>query len=702
MSFFADSQAMSGGQIPFQRTIDPSKLGMFLNLEQAELLRLQRYREFWRFYYGKHWNFIREDGDPLVTFNYYKKVIDKSVAFLLGKGFNLTVPDPLMSLTGPFIKEVWKANGGKLGLKLQWDIGLMGGITGDVFIMVTYRESSALDRRINPFSEGSIVIQLLGSEQVFPDWDPLNLDVMRSVRIETLYYDARPTADFGEDDRSSEGRQLNIRRYTQIITPETITEHLQGTEAQVRPNVLGEVPIVHIKNLPAPKEPYGVADGLELIDVNKEINEKATDISDMVNYHAQPVTVVTGAKAKDLEKGPRMVWSGLPTDAKVTNLRLEGEIGASREYLELVKETFLEMADTPEGALGKNQPISNTAGVALHMQYLPAVEKMRRKKPAYEGGFEDVNYFILRIGHVMKLLDLPFDICKNCGGKVALALEPRKDPTTGEVMMRDGKQVIDRVPRCYHMHPETYEYLDPMDMKVRFVRQYSFGSEVREEPYWRVLAEHREISRSFWDPSPQTTIDVEAKNEDAEVQRVAKGQTPSDEHSPAVEKVEAEMPPMPPSQIEVPAEPEQVRIVIQFFDARTGEIEREREVLRTLVPTDCIHPVYLNPYENEVEMNDPLPKDEHLRAQLHKQYLQMKVVSRKWVQRQIPEIAPHMVEIDEEIKDDIAEFGNDFVGIQQTEMQGMEMEMNAQADSPPSMQTGETAGQERGLNTGRQ
>ena len=64
LSFFTNSGNSYGSAIPFQRIVEPAQLGMFLNLEQAELLRIQRYNEHWRFYFGKHWIF---DRDPFET-----------------------------------------------------------------------------------------------------------------------------------------------------------------------------------------------------------------------------------------------------------------------------------------------------------------------------------------------------------------------------------------------------------------------------------------------------------------------------------------------------------------------------------------------------------------------------------------------------------------------------------------------------------
>ena len=700
MTFFADSSGAAGGAVPYQRTIDPNKLGMLLNLEQAELLRLQRYREHWRFYYNKHWAFAREDGDPLVTFNYAKKFIDKSAYFLVGKGFNISVPEPLVHATAPFLREVWKYNKRE---RLLWDMALMGGVTGDVFAMVTYREPSSLERRIFPHAQGRIVINLLGSEQVFPDWDPLNKDTMRSVRIETLFYDARPVDDIGADDRSSEGRQLNIRRYTQIITPDSITEHLQGEEPTVRPNILGEIPLVHIKNLPAPNEPYGLPDLLELIDVQREMNEKATDVSDIVNYHASPITVITGAKAKQLERSPRQIWSGLPKDASVFNLENRGDLGAAREYVDFVKEVMMDLSDTPEGSLGKMQTISNTAGVALHMQYQPLMEKTEKKRSQYGAGLEAINYYVLRIGQVMGLINLPFDIDRKSSGKIAL------------VEVEPGV----RERRAFCMNPHTLQFMDPMEMKLKFVRKYSFGDEIRESPYWRILLEHRGVSRSFWDPEPPTSLeDEEARKRDEENKQRdedAKGTPAPAAAAPGVPppkpagvpkrlETRPDVPKLPPMQIDVPEEPEEVTYVVELWDSKTGEKVGERRVTRTLVPCGDEMPEYLNPYESTVQFNDPLPKDKHLQAQLFGQYRQMGLVSKRWCQEQIPEIAPDIELIARQLEREAAESGAK--APPPTEEQGKELDQ-AMGDSEGTGPGGpdkdaKKGAKERGNDTGRQ
>jgi hypothetical protein len=71
------------------------------------------------------------------------------------------------------------------------------------------------------------------------------------------------------------------------------------------------IPVVHIPNIPVSGSPWGLSDAHDIISVNRSYNEISTDIADIINYHAAPVTIVIGAKASNLEKGAKKVWAGL-------------------------------------------------------------------------------------------------------------------------------------------------------------------------------------------------------------------------------------------------------------------------------------------------------------------------------------------------------------------------------------------------------
>lgn len=666
--------------------MEPAQLGFFLNLEQAELLRIQRYNEGWRFYFGKHWLFKREDGEPLVTFNYYRKIIDKAAAFLVAKGFVIRTPESLEQVTKPFLDEVWEYNARG---QISWDFATTGGVTGDVFALLTFEEPSPMQRRINPFSQGHVRINLLGSEQVYPTWDPLNTDTLIAARIETIYYAERGTRQLDREDRvNHEGRQLYTKRFTQIITRDQIVEQYHGDMPMIRPNVLGEIPLVHIKNLSLPKEYYGLPDGADLIDLQREFNEKATDISDTVNYHSAPVTIIFGAKAKQLQRDPRQIWSGLPKDARVENLKLDGDLQAAQSYLELVKKCIHELSDTPEGALGAMQPISNTSGVALHMQYQPLIEKTRRKKAQYEPGFEQMNYFILRIGMTKGLINLPFDICKRCQGRIIEVHTGQKaliwNPETKAYEETEIKKK-----RCYHIDKQTLEFTDPKEMRMKWWRQYGFGNELREMPLDEIQEEIRTQKRSFWDYTvlqekmlEKWRADNAAKLQQAHSTAVDNATPPTPPATPEGVQAPEQPPhippkspalipvanvapptiqpppmlkiqPLPDGEVEVPEEPEMVDVVRQYLNPETGAIALTRTETLYLVPTGCKRPQYLNPFETKVEFQDVLPKDEALQAQLYAQYQENGWVDAYWCQEKIPEIAADAPDIRRRMKPEV-------------------------------------------------
>ena len=111
--------------------------------------------------------------------------------------------------------------------------------------------------------------------------------------------------------------------------------------------------------------------------------------------NSAPVTVITGAKANQLEKGPKKVWGNLPKDANVFNLDMTTNLSGPIAYLEMLKQAMHEMTGVPQGALGEKQQISNTSGVALAIQYQPMMNRFSLKTNQYGFGIERINELIL-------------------------------------------------------------------------------------------------------------------------------------------------------------------------------------------------------------------------------------------------------------------------------------------------------------------
>jgi hypothetical protein len=127
------------------------------------------------------------------------------------------------------------------------------------------------------------------------------------------------------------------------------------------------------------------------------MNEKNTDVSDIINYHSAPITIIQGAKAKDLERGARKVWGGIPKDAKIFNLELHSDLNASNNFIDRIKTAIHELSNTPEDTLGKSAAISNTTGVALQIKYSPLMEKTWIKRQTYGKGIREICKLILKL-----------------------------------------------------------------------------------------------------------------------------------------------------------------------------------------------------------------------------------------------------------------------------------------------------------------
>lgn len=373
---------------------------------REEMIRINTEIEYWRFYRGQQWKTKRISGEPQNTVNYCRAFVDKGASFLMGKGFTIKAKSEASDIIKPVIDEVWDDNNREL---VALDMAQAGGVTGNAWVKVVVEE---FDGETLPFMKelypnGRIRLIVLPTYTVFPTWHAHDKD--RMVRCRIIY-------PVKLEVRQIDG-SVNYEEvwYKEEITPEYIREYVNDDLLEERENLLGEIPVVRIKNLPLSGEPLGMSDLQDIVPLQKELNLKSTDISDIINYHAAPITIIIGAKGSNLEKGARKIWSGLPKDAEVFNLELKGELKAASDYLDFIKTSMFELAHMPEDAFGKKLNISNTSGIALHIKNQPLMELTRNKTITYGEGIKQINRLILRYA---KLIEHPsFDLNKFDGLK---------------------------------------------------------------------------------------------------------------------------------------------------------------------------------------------------------------------------------------------------------------------------------------------
>ena len=365
-------------------TISISPLGLVeLADEEFEVHgpRLNRYSLNWAMYLGHHWSYRRETGESQMVYNYYRAFTDFIINFTFGRGASFRSPAATEAIIPDVLKRVWEIDNDKHGV--MWEMGQQGGVSGDCFVKVAYEE--AYEDSVGGQHPGRVRILPLNSSFAFPEFHPH--DRSRLIRFKLKY------RFWGT---SVEGTR-QVYTYTEILTDDRIEEYINDELIDSRPNPIGVVPIIHIPNVRISGSPWGLADCHDVITLNRAYNETATDIADIVNYHAAPVTIITGAKIQNLEKGPKKVWGGLPKDAQVFNLEGGGSgLQGALEYLKVLKTSMHEMIGVPESALGQVQPISNTSGVALAIQYQPLMNRYQQKMIQYGEGLRRINELVLK------------------------------------------------------------------------------------------------------------------------------------------------------------------------------------------------------------------------------------------------------------------------------------------------------------------
>jgi hypothetical protein len=364
-------------------TISISPLGLVeLADEEFEVHgpRLNRYSLNWAMYLGHHYSYRRQTGESQMVLNYFRAFTDFIINFTFGKGVSFRSPKQTEAIVPELLERVWEVDNCKA--TVLWEMGQQGSVSGDCFIKVAYEE--AYKDAAGRFHPGRVRVLPLNSSFCFPEFHPHDRERLVRFKLKYRFWGT-----------SLEGTR-QVFTYTEILTEDVIEEYINDELIDSRPNPLGVIPVIHIPNVRISGSPWGLSDCNDVININRTYNETATDIADIVNYHAAPVTVIIGAKASQLEKGANKVWGGLPKDARVENLEggSQGLKGAM-EFLLMLKKSMHEMVGVPETALGQAQPISNTSGVALSIQFQPLMNRYHQKIIQYRRGLERVNELIL-------------------------------------------------------------------------------------------------------------------------------------------------------------------------------------------------------------------------------------------------------------------------------------------------------------------
>jgi len=375
----------------------------FLELDwrNAAIQRLYRYRENWAFYRGDQFQQMTKDGKKKMVLNYCRTIVDKSVDWMAATPPVIKAP-PGNEYAADVVNLVLDMNDYP---RMVYDLFQIGSVSGDAYLQTTL-VTSTLDpvtgeRTELPKDKWWISVRSVNSHYVYPIYNP-DYTRMEACLIQYPISTASPLVIATDPDAVNREKAL----YSLYITPYEIREWINRAEVPGSPreNILREIGVAHIANLPLATSAFGFADIDPIKELNQDLNTAMTSVREIMDYHAKPVTLIFGARASQLEKAAYRLWC-LPADARVENLQLQGELTIANQYLEQIKLSLGEFSNTPMAALSEIPGLANTSEAALKTLFMPSIEKAQRKELTYGGGLLETAGTIIRIAE--GFLDIP-------------------------------------------------------------------------------------------------------------------------------------------------------------------------------------------------------------------------------------------------------------------------------------------------------
>jgi len=403
--------------------------------EAAQLERLMRYEKNWRAFFGLNLsspgnNAEKKEKSTEARINYVQITVLRNLAFAFSKPWQLTLDHPPVENENGDLPNAEKEQRAKLaemvrftddvinkdnpGDNMRLEGALFCGVVGDTVLVaspvlpeslsVKYLESGV---PVADLQDALIQVRAINPMFCHPEFAADGITLSRLViRYPTVFNNSTQMV----------GNTSVAGVFEQDITKEKIIEKIYNTEgkelnSKEMPNPIGRVYAVWIKNIVSPG-PFGIDDVSYIRGIVEEFNDKLVDISDIIDYHTAPTTLVFGARVGNIEKGANKVWSGLPEKARVENLKLDGDLPAMNTFTENLRRMIKETTGVNAAALGEDLAISNTSGVALHMRFYSMLAIAELKWASWKPHVANLSEIILMWGQYLKQITIPAGIMR--------------------------------------------------------------------------------------------------------------------------------------------------------------------------------------------------------------------------------------------------------------------------------------------------
>lgn len=405
--------------------------------------RFARYAEALAFYEGHQWRGKRRPGEQRLTFNYARALVRKVASYIFPAPVTFSVPPVANAPSAPDSQAVASdalelaARRAELALaetlarndtaRLDVELCIEAAVLGDAALKVTWDTA-----RSEP------VIAGVNPATLVARWAPDNprhvVEVMQAYGL-TGDLVATMFGPFLAPRSLSALSPDRVYPVTERWTATRWTVEVAGQRVRDGENPYGWIPYVIVANTPRPHAFWGESDLLDLYDVCRELNMRMSVVSRVLELSGAPIAVLENVDGSDgITVGPGAKWE-LPEGAKAYLLDLlsGGGVQLHIDYINLLYRALHDLSETPRTAFGDSGRV--LSGAALEVEVQPLVQKVRRKRHAWESVFRERNARVLDLLERFGGVDLG-------GLRRTVAIWPEVLPSDTEIAVRNAVHLV--------------------------------------------------------------------------------------------------------------------------------------------------------------------------------------------------------------------------------------------------------------------
>ncbi|RQW00437.1 phage portal protein, partial [bacterium] len=187
---------------------------------------------------------------------------------------------------------------------------------------------------------------------------------------------------------------------TEVIGPRWWQRYEDKELIAEGPNILSEVPVVHIQNLAQPYFYEGLSDVEQLIPLQDELNTRLSDRASRITLQTFRMYLAKGLDDfTDQPIGPGQMWSASNPDATIEAFGGDTPAPGEDKHIAEIREAMDKVSGVTPVVAGvlKNKLGNLTSGVALKMTFMGMLAKTVRKQHTYGEGIKEIGRMVLRL-----------------------------------------------------------------------------------------------------------------------------------------------------------------------------------------------------------------------------------------------------------------------------------------------------------------